>query len=154
MRPILPVAASLLVVPLVPGPAVAQHHRGTTKEQRRGSVRTADTGVPTLVRITWKARCRRPGATFTDRTDFRTPLDQATADAVQDTGPYTVRDGAWRYRISAGLTGGRSLTDPANPATEQRAGTVKATIVVRRNGRRVDTCTLRTTSWVARVVAG
>ena len=117
------------------------------------TVRTGSDGVPTLLRIPWKAACKRDGgrATFETRTDFRAPLDKTTVDEIADSGSYRLRDrGGFRHTVTITLAGRRTLTDPANPATERWSGTVSAVVKVRRRGRWFDTCTLRETRWSAK----
>lgn len=117
------------------------------------TVRTGADGLVTLVRLPWRAGCNRPRARFTERTDFRRPLKQSTLDVVADDGAYTLRRrGGWRFRVRVTMAGRRSLTDPADPSTEQWAGTLSASVVVRRKGRVFDRCKLAPTTWTARKV--
>lgn len=150
MRFLVTFVTSLAVLAAAPALASAKTFRGESGQQRAVSLRTGDDGVPTFVRIPWKARCRRNGgrATFEDRTDFGPPFDSATVDALADAGSYRLRDpGGFRHTVTITLTGRRTLTDPANPATERWTGTIAATIKVRRRGRSYDSCTLRETPW-------
>lgn len=153
MRVLVAVLTALAALAISPALAAAKTFTGKSVQQRAVTVRTGADGVPSFVRIPWKATCRRNGgrATFEDRTDFRAPLDKATVDELADTGSYKLRDrGAFRHTVTITLAGHRTQADPANPATERWSGTVSAVVKVRRSGRWYDTCRLRQTSWSAK----
>ena len=152
MRALVAVLTCLALLVALPAAASAKTFRGKSGQQRNVTLQTGADGVPTSLRIPWKAKCKRNRgrATFEDRTDFKAPFDQATVDALADEGSYRLRDrGGFRHTVTITVAGQRTLADPANPASESWSGTVAAKITVRRRGRAYDTCTLRRTSWTA-----
>ncbi|MDQ4124375.1 MAG: hypothetical protein M3134_02080 [Actinomycetota bacterium] len=135
----------------VPSTALAdKSFSGKTKQNRSVSLTTGDDNVLKTFRINWiTRRCAQSGSRFQHITAFRPPFDLATPDEFRDAGAFTVRDdGGIRSRVSITITG-RHAFDPANPAAENWFGTVKASIVVRRRGRVIDRCRLRSTNWSA-----
>ncbi len=135
----------------VPSPAAAdQLFTGRTQQDRPATVRIGDDGVVNLVRIQWRTRrCSLSGSFLQNVTGFRRPFDSATPDAFADQGSYTERDpGGIRIRITTTLNG-RRVVDPANPAAVTWQGTLKASAVVRRRGRVIDRCVLRSTGFTA-----
>ena len=123
---------------------------GKTQQDRPATVRIGDDGIVNLVRITWRTRrCSLSGSTLRNTTAFRPPFDSATPDAFADQGAYTVRDpNRVRIRITTTLNG-RRVVDPANPASVTWQGTLAAKAVVRRSGRVIDRCRLRSTGFTA-----
>src|SRR5688572_11171480 len=103
-RPFTAAALSALVLAAVPTAADAATFRGKTSQGR-----TDANGIPTRVRIAWRARCKKPGFRSLDRTFFTPPFDFVTADAVADAGTYRVRyRGGVRGRITGNLQGNRT----------------------------------------------
>ncbi len=149
-RAALTISAALAAVAVAPSPAsAAKSFAGKTQQDRPVTVRVGDDGIVSLVRITWRTRRCRSGEFLQDRTDFRAPFDSATVDAFADRGAYSLRQrGGYRIRVTIDLTGKR-IVDPANPAAERWQGTLRSTAVVRRNGRTVDRCSLRSIGWTA-----
>ena len=149
-RAVLTTAAVLATVAAVPATASAEKtFTGKTQQDRPITVRVGDDGVVNNVRVSWRTRRCRSGEFLQDRTDFRPPFDTGTVDAFDDVGTYSLRQrGGYRIRITITLTGKR-IVDPANPAAEQWQGTVRSTAVVRRNGRTIDRCSLRSIGWTA-----
>ena len=132
-----------------PSASAAKTFAGKTQQDRKVTVAIGDDGLMTETRIAWRTRRCRSGEFLQDRTVFRPPIDANTPDAFSDAGTYTLRQrGRIRIRVSISLTG-RRVVDPANPAAESWQGTLKATAVVRRNGRRIDRCRLRSIGWTA-----
>lgn len=154
MRLLLPAVASAALLLAGPAAAGAATFKGRTSQNRAVTVQTAPDGLITLVRLAWRAGCARKGARFTERTDFGPPLAESTLDTVRDAGRYTLRrKGGWRFRVTASMTGQRTLRDAADATTEQWTGTLSASVVVRRNGRVVDRCKVRSKTWTATRVA-
>ena len=158
MRLLAPVATTvaLAAAAIVPATAVAdKSFKGKTAQNRSVSLTTGDDNVIKTLRINWITRsCSQSSARFQSISEFPGPFDTATPDEFADEGSFTVRDsGGIRSRVTIAVTGRRALTDPANPATENWSGTVKATVVVRRvrRGRSkvIDRCTLRSRGWYA-----
>jgi hypothetical protein len=147
---LLTIPAALVAVALGPAPAsAAKLFTGETQQDRKITVRIGDDGRVNLARVSWRTRRCRTGEYLQDTTEFRQPFDGATPDAFNDVGTYSIRQrGGYRIRVSITLDGER-VVDPANPAAESWRGTVKTTATIRRNGRTIDRCTLRSTGWTA-----
>ncbi len=149
-RAVLTAAAACAAVAVVPSSAsAAKSFSGKTQQDRAITVRVGDDGIVNFVRVAWRTRRCRSGEFLQDRTDFRPPFDGATADAFDDKGTYTLRQrGGIRIRVTIDVSG-RRIADPANPAVSSWQGTVKSTGVVRRSGKVIDRCTLRSIGWTA-----
>src|SRR4051794_22883681 len=93
--------------------AEAKVFRGKTSAGRAASVVTGTGGLLPTAPPTWRARCRCGGGA--DRAQFRRPPDSASADAFSDAGTYRRRDGSFRLRFTASISGTR-VFDPAHPA--------------------------------------
>ncbi|MDQ3741908.1 MAG: hypothetical protein M3320_06165 [Actinomycetota bacterium] len=144
-------AAVLGTALAVPSTALAdKSFAGKTAQNRSVTLTTGDDNVLKTFRINWiTRRCAQSGSRFQHMTAFRPPFDLATGDEFRDAGSFRVRDdGGIRSRVRITITG-RHAFDPANPAAENWFGTVKARIVVRRRGRIIDRCNLRSTNWSA-----
>ncbi len=144
-------AAVLGTALAVPSTALAdKSFSGKTSQNRSVSLTTGDDNVLKTLRINWITRkCAQSGSRFQHITPFRPPFDLANGEEFRDAGSFTVRDsGGIRSRVRITLTGRHAL-DPAVPEAEKWTGTVKASIVVRRRGRVIDRCNLRSTTWEA-----
>lgn len=144
-------AAILSAVLPATASAASKRFRGETAQSRAVRVVVDESGRVGRMVISWRAGdCRRRGTFVRNVTVFRPrPRPRrATADAFTVAGSYRVRDkGGIRIRIRVSARGARTF-DPANPATEQWSGTFRSRATVRRHGRVIDRCRLRT-SWVA-----
>jgi uncharacterized protein (DUF2147 family) len=150
-RAVLTISAALLAATAMPATASADTlFTGETQQDRKVTVRIGSNGLVNLVRIGWRTRdCKLPGYTLRETTSFRAPFDGATPDAFGDIGTYTVSDvGRKRITFRVRLSGQR-VVDPANPAAESWRGTIIATATVRRRGKVVDRCSLRSIGWTA-----
>ena len=144
-------AVALTAAAVVPATASADKtFRGKTQQNRTVSLTTGDDNVLKRLRINWiTRRCAQSGSRFQHITAFRPPFDSATAGAFNDAGSFRVADdGGIRSRVTIYLAGRRTV-DPANPAAESWSGTLRASVVVRRNGRVIDRCRLRQVTWNA-----
>lgn len=122
---------------LLPATADAAVFRGETSQGRAVVVRTNAADETALVRISWRAACA-DGTRYRDRTDFRSPFDDATRRQVIDRGTYTAKDpGGLRFRVKVALRLERR-------GDTRRRGTFRASAVVRRRGKFVTRCKLRT----------
>jgi hypothetical protein len=150
IRRLLTIPAAGLAAAALAAPAQADTlFTGRSQQDRPVTVRTGADGVVNLFRVTWRTRRCRGGEYLQDRTDFRPPFDSATGDVFGDRGSYTLRQrGGIRIRVTIDVSG-RRIADPANPAVSSWQGTVKSTGVVRRSGRVIDRCTLRSIGWTA-----
>ena len=136
---------------LLPADALASKtFRGKTQQGRGVSVLVGNDGLVDRVRINWRTRrCALGGSRFQDATQFVGPFEPTTVDRFGDAGSYTVRDrGGIRSRVRITLAG-RRIVDPANPAAERWEGTLRASVTVRRKGRTIDRCALRSIGWRA-----
>jgi hypothetical protein len=125
----------------------AKVFRGETGQGRRASVVVGTDNLLRAARVNWRARCR-DGRVF-EKTIFSRPHDQSTPDAFFDTGTYRGRSSdGYRLRFTVTVRGRRLGAG----ARERWRGTFRATVLVTRRGRYVDTCRLRTLRWRARLV--
>src|SRR3954470_13719068 len=109
-------AVSTLLIAAVP--ADAKTFRGKTNQGRTASLVTGADGVPTRVRVSWRAPCKQPGYRATGGTKFIAPFTAVNADLVQDTGK------TYRVLIRGGLRG-RITTDlVVNRSGERWVGTL------------------------------
>ena len=149
--PLLLTAAVLAVALVAPSQAAAdKSFAGKTAQNRSVSLTTGDDNVLKTFRVNWLTRkCALSGSRFQHITRFRPPFDSATPDAFTDAGSFTVADrGRIRSRVTMTITGQHAF-DPAVPEAEKWFGTLKAKVVVRRRGKVIDRCTLRSTNWEA-----
>jgi hypothetical protein len=141
-----PIAAAVLtalVLAAVPTVADAATLRGTTSQGRTASLRTDANGIPTRVRIAWRARCKKPGFRSWDRTFFSPPFDAVSADAIADAGTYRVRyRGGLRGRITGSLQGQRTANG--------WRGTLRIKAVYAKRGKVTHVCRTGTFRWSVR----
>jgi hypothetical protein len=126
--------------------AADKRFSGETQQDRRIWLTVGDDGVLRTLAVYWRTRrCRFGGAFMQDRTVFRPPFDAASPDAFSDAGTYTRRQrGGVRIRITIAVRG-RCVATPG----EAWQGTVQANAIVRRRGRTIDRCGLRSIGWTA-----
>ena len=144
-------AATLSVVLVAPSNAAAvKRFVGETQQGRAVNLTVGDDNLLQQFKINWITRsCRQPRSRFQNITAFRPPFDESTPDLFNDAGSFTVRDsGRIRSRVSITISGRRTF-DPANPGAESWAGTMKASVVVRRGRKVIDRCTRREITWNA-----
>lgn len=149
--PVLLTTAVLAAALIAPSQAAAdKSFAGKTVQNRSVSLTTGDDNVLKTFRVNWiTRRCALSGSRFQHITAFRPPFDSATPDAFTDAGSFTVRDrGRIRSRVKMTITGQHSF-DPAVPEAEKWFGTLKASVVVRRRGKVIDRCRLKSTNWEA-----
>jgi len=129
--------------------AANKRFRGETAQSRNVRLVVNESGRVQRMVISWRANdCRRRGTFVRNITVFRPLRRRASPDAFTVAGSYRVRDkGGIRIRIRVSARGSRAF-DPANPLTEQWSGSFRSRSTVRRHGRVVDVCRLRTT-WSA-----
>jgi hypothetical protein len=154
--PVILTTAAVAVALVAPSQAAAdKSFSGKTSQNRSVSLTTGDDNVLKTFRVNWiTRRCAQSGARFQHITSFRPPFDSATPDAFSDARSFTVRDrGRIRSRVTITLAGQHAF-DPANPAAEKWFGTLKAKVVVRRRGKVIDRCTLRSINWEAGLPTG
>lgn len=149
--PVLVTTATLAVALAAPSPAAAvKQFEGRSSQGRAVKLTIGDDNLLQRFEANWITRnCRQRGSRFQNITAFKPPFDEATPDIFNDAGSLTVRDsGRIRSRVSITISGRRTF-DPANPAAESWAGTLKASVVVRRGRRVIDRCTRSQITWTA-----
>src|SRR4051812_32625360 len=135
---------TVLLLATVPAVADAKTYKGKTNQGKAATVTTSANGVVSRARIVWSASCRH-NRRFRDATTFKAPLDAATADMVQDSGTYKVKDAAgYIGRITMTLAGQR------NTSTDRWAGTLAVKVQVSRHGKVVDQCSASKLTWHAK----
>jgi len=140
MRVLLVLVATWAVVCVAPSWALADTWKGTTRQGRGVVVHTGSDGVVARVRIGWRAHCG--DGTYTSRTLFRAPLDEATTSSFADAGRYRGHPPGYQSKIWVRI-GGR-LVDGS------WRGTFRVRVRVTHEGERVDTCRLKKLRWRAR----
>jgi hypothetical protein len=141
-------ATVALVAATVVAPADAladKTYGGKTQQRRAVSLTTTDDNLVRSGSITWVTRrCSLTDSRFLTRTKFVAPFDSAAPGSFADAGAYTVRQrGGIRSRVSITIAG------TYDAVADRWNGTVKATVVVREDGKVVDRCTLRRVYWSA-----
>ena len=149
--PLAVLGAALALAVAAPPAAHAKVFRGETAQGRNASLVVGSDGLVRRARVNWRARCRN--GRFVDRTDFTPPFDAVTMDSLTDAGVYRLRErGGIRSRVTVRIRGRRSF-DAAHPRRESWRGTLRAQVLVTRNGNYVDTCRLRRLRWRVTLVS-
>jgi len=131
------------------GAAEGKVFRGKSSQGRPASVVVGTDGLLRTARVNWRARCRY--GRLTEKTSFLRPHDASTPDAFRDTGVYRKRQrGGYSLRFEP-VVKGRRIFNPARPGAERWRGTFRATVLVTRRGRYVDTCRVSRVRWTARL---
>ena len=133
----LTVLAALSALFVAAAPAQAKTFRGKTNQGRTASLVTGGDGVPTRVRVSWRAPCKRPGYSATGGTRFAAPFTTVSADVVQDTGK------SYRVRIKGGLRGRISTDLVVHRAGNRWVGTLGVRELFARHGKVVDVCQVK-----------
>jgi hypothetical protein len=130
-------AAALSTLLIAAAPAEAKTFRGKTNQGRTASLVTGADGVPTRVRVSWRAPCKRPGYRATGGTKFTAPFTAASADLVQDTGK------SYRVQLKGGLRGRISTDLVVRRAGDRWVGTLGVRELFARHGKVVDVCQVK-----------
>jgi hypothetical protein len=128
--------STLLLAAAVPA-ADAATFRGKTNQGRTASLVTGADGVPTSVRLSWRAPCKKPGFRATGGTSFRAPFTAVNADVVQDTGK------SYRVTLKGGLRGRISTDLVVNRKGEKWVGTLGVRELFARKGKVIDVCQVK-----------
>jgi hypothetical protein len=137
-------AAATLALALVPAVADAKTFKGKTNQGRSASVTTGADGVPTRVRISYRASCKSH-APVVGVTRYQPPFDSASATALHDAGTETVRSGS-RKGESARITSSVS----AKLHGDHWSGTFRVKLVIHFKGRTTGTCQAKRVVWSAK----
>ena len=130
-------AAALSTLLIAAGPADAKTFRGKTNQGRTASLVTGADGVPTRVRVSWRAPCKQPGYRATGGTRFSAPFTSATVDAVADTGK------TYRVRLRGGLRGRITTNLVVNRRGDRWVGTLGVRELFAKNGKVIDVCEVK-----------
>lgn len=139
--------ATVATVGVAPASAAGATFEGKSSQGRPVTLTADDNGAAQSFNFAWRAPCRRRGFRFTSDTRSRPPW-QVTADGFISSGGYTMSlPRGLRARVS-GVARGRHVLP------NEWAGSFKLSVVVRRRGRVIDRCHLRSTDWQAYLVSG
>jgi uncharacterized protein (DUF2147 family) len=150
-RAVLTISAAFAAATAMPVTASADTlFTGKTQQDRKVTVRIGSDGLVNLVRIGWRTRdCKLPNYTLRDTTLAKRPFDGSTPDSFGDIGSYTYTD-VDRSRITTRVQlAGQRVVDPANPAAVSWKGTIIASSTIRKRGKVIDRCNLKSTGWTA-----
>jgi hypothetical protein len=136
-------AAAALTAALIPATAEAKTFRGKTSQGRHASVVTGADGVPTKVRIFYKAKCSQ-SPFVTGGTMYLPPFDSVNAAALQDAGVEHVK--GKRKGETARITSAVHMRLHGS----HWSGTYRVKLVIHYKGRRIDTCQAKRISWRAK----
>jgi hypothetical protein len=128
-------ALSTLLIAAVP--ADAKTFRGKTNQGRTASLVTGADGVPTRVRVSWRAPCKQPGYRATGGTKFLAPFTSVTPDVVTDTNK------TYRVRLKGGLRGRITTNLVVNRSGDRWVGTLGVRELFSRKGRVIDVCQVK-----------
>ena len=129
--------SALMFAAAVPAATDAATFRGKTSQGRTASLVTGADGVPTRVRVSWRAPCKKPGFRATGGTRFQAPFTAVNADVVQDTGK------TYRVRITGGLRGRISTDLVVNRSGDRWVGTLGVREMFGREGKVIDVCQVK-----------
>src|SRR5262245_24339828 len=135
--------AAALLLAATPAAADAKTFRGKTNQGRSASVVTGADGVPTKVRIFYKARCSR-SPYVTGGTMYLPPFDSVNAGALVDAGVENVN--GKRKGESAKISSRVSMRLHGS----HWSGTYRVKLVIHYKGRTIDTCQAKRISWSAK----
>ena len=130
-------ALSALMFAAAPHVAAAATFKGKTHQGRSASLITGADGVPTRVRVLWRAPCKKPGFRATGGTKFQAPFSEVSADAVKDVGK------SYRVRVKGGLRGRISTDLVVTRNGDHWTGTLGVHELFARKGKVVDVCHIK-----------
>jgi hypothetical protein len=135
--------AALLVAPA--GAEASTAFRGKTKQGRLASVVTKPDGTPIRSRVAWRAPCDT-GARYSSVTRFVPPYDTIAPNRFEDAG-------VLKSDLGKGVRARLSLYNRGSLRSDGTwKGVFRVTVVVRRDGKVIDTCRLRRNAWTARPI--
>ena len=147
-------AGSLLAVVPAPTASAAQRWTGWTSPGRNSSVLLTDDYAVLRVRVQWRAKCRRPRYVYRGDTTFQ-PVENGRKrpwkDSVGEGGFVRYFWDGGRYRERFGrMVGviriqlrGAFAHDPGNAHATFAGGRVTGSVRVRRRGRTIDRCRIK-----------
>src|SRR3954471_2248954 len=130
-------AAPLSTLLLSAAPADAKTFRGRTNQGRTASLVTGADGVPTEVRVSWRAPCKQSRYRATGGTRFQAPFTSVSADVVTDAAK------TYRVRLQRGLRGRVTTNLVVNRSGERWVGTLGVRELFARKGHVIDVCTVK-----------
>jgi hypothetical protein len=138
------VVAALSTLLIAAAPADAKNFRGKTNQKLSALLVTGAGGVPTRVRVAWRASCKRPGYRSGGTTAFTAPFTAVNADLVQDTGKF------YRVKLKGGVNGRISTDLVVNRVGNRWKGTLSVREMLARKGRVIDVCTKKKVTFTLR----
>ena len=129
--------AAVSTLLIAAAPAHAKSFRGKTNQGRAASLMTGADGVPTRVRVSWRAPCKQPGYRATGGTRFTAPYTSVSADVVTDTNK------TYRVKVKGGLRGRITTNLVVNRSGDRWVGTLAVRELFARKGRVIDVCEVK-----------
>ena len=136
-------AAALTAALVVPATADAKTFRGKTSQGRIASVVTGADGVPTRLRLDYRASCNK-GRSVTGGTVFLPPFNKVAADSLTDGGTENVTS-----KTRAGETAKITSHASARLHGSRWSGTYRITLVISYKGKVEKTCKAKGITWRA-----
>ncbi|HEX8120120.1 MAG TPA: hypothetical protein VF549_02535 [Solirubrobacteraceae bacterium] len=145
------VVCALVVCGAVAPPAFATRaptFRGLTGQDRELVIQAEPEGDAERVDFTWRAKCPSGFRLRAQDASFA-PVDGRAVATLRGTGRYRFPDRGGRIALASTRLSGALRGPAAEPARQVWEGTFRAVVSVRRHGRFVERCTLRT-RWIAK----
>jgi hypothetical protein len=136
---------------IVPAPALATRaptFRGLTGQDRELLIEAETDGKAERIAFNWRARCPS-GFRLRAQDALFAPTDGGAVAAMRGTGRYRFPDRGGRIALASTRLSGALRGSPLEPARQVWEGTFRAVVSVRRHGRFVERCSLRT-RWIAK----
>jgi hypothetical protein len=130
-------AAAVSSLLIAAAPADAKTFRGKTNQGRTASLVTGADGLPTRVRVAWRAPCKRHGYRAVGATRFVAPYTSVSADEVTD------RDKTYRVELDGGLRGRITVDLVVKRSGDRWTGTLGVRELFGRKGRVTDVCEVK-----------
>lgn len=137
-------AGSAMAVPPPPDGSFVGETAQENARDRRVQLRTDANGQVSQFGIVWRAKCNRKGRFWSAGTAVR-------GRAIELDGETFTAEGSYEDRVNRKVTGTVTVSMRGSFTDENTAtGTWKAKVVVRKNGKKIDTCRANTTWTVER----
>ncbi len=146
-RAVVAFAAAAVALAAPADALAAKKFKGKTEQGRTIALTIGDDGRLETANINWLTRdCKQANSRFQNFTRYRRPFDSSTKNAFSDVGSYTVTEGQIKATVKLTFKGRRT----ASP--ERWDGTLSGKVLVRRNGKQIDSCNLKSLTWRAELV--
>jgi hypothetical protein len=130
-------AAAVSTLLIAAAPADAKTFRGKTNQGRTASLTTGADGLPTRVRVAWRAPCKRHGYRAVGATRFVAPYTSVSADEVTD------RKKTYRVALAGGVRGRITVDLVVKRSGDRWAGTLGVRELFARKRRVTDVCEVK-----------